>query len=320
VIRRILLTGGAGFIGSHVAGRLAESGHAVTILDSLDPYYSVEEKRRNVEIVRELGAVEFVHADIRDVEAVDRAFRASRPDVVIHLAARAGVRASVREPGVYVDVNVGGTQTLLDRAVAHGVRRFVFASSSSVYGTSSPRPFREDALVLSPASPYAATKIAGEALVQAYANAFGIGAVALRLFTVYGPRQRPDLAIRRFSERILQGEPIPFYGAGDTSRDYTWVDDVVNAFVAAMDYDPPGGFDVMNIGGSQPVTLDRMVSILEAALGRPAVRVQEPVPVGDVEHTSADVSKAARILGYSPRVGIEEGLARFAEWIKETSA
>ncbi len=309
---KVLVTGGAGFIGSHVAEALLGRGDAVTILDDFNDYYPPRLKRQNVEEVRAAGPIEVVEGDICDAGAVERAFLAASPDAVIHLAARAGVRPSLEAPLLYERVNVHGTMLLLEACRRHGVRKFVFASSSSVYGAEKRVPFREEAGELRPLSPYAATKIAGEKICYTYAHLWGLGVTCLRLFTVYGPRQRPDLAIRKFIERILRGEPIPVYGDGTSGRDYTFVADTVAGILGALDYD--GGWDVFNLGNSHPVKLKDLIAAIEECTGKKARIERLPEQPGDVPLTWADISRAQEALGYRPDTRLEEGLRIMVEW------
>jgi UDP-glucuronate 4-epimerase len=307
---RILVTGGAGFIGSHLSERLLSEGHRLTVADDLNDFYPPAEKRSNLELIRRRGAFRFAELDIRDQDRVFGLVSEERPEVIIHLAARAGVRPSLDQPLLYEQVNVGGTLTLLEAARRFGVRKFIFASSSSVYGAANRIPFRETDLDLRPLSPYAATKLAGEHLCHTYSHLYGIQAVCLRFFTVYGPRQRPDLAIRKFAERIVNGLPVPFYGSGGAARDYTYVDDTVAGIVAALRHDAP--FDVFNLGNSSPVRLDELIEALERALGVKARLDRQPDQPGDVPITFADITKAREILGYEPSTPLEKGLASVA--------
>ena len=316
-----LVTGGAGFIGSHLVDRLLADGWRVTVLDSFDPFYDPAVKRANV--APHLGRAGFtlVEADLRDGAALE-ARLTSDYDVVFHLAARAGVRPSIRDPLTYQDVNVRGTQLLLELCRARGIRQFVFASSSSVYGVNPNVPWREDDHVLLPISPYASTKVSGELLGHVYSHLFGIRFVALRFFTVYGPRQRPDLAIHKFTKLILRGEPIPFYGDGTTERDYTYVDDVVHGVEGALAYlrDGRGGFEIFNNGESSTISLADLVALLSRALGVEARIERLPAQPGDVGRTCASVEKAKALLGYRPEVDIEEGIGRFVEWLRRDPA
>ncbi len=310
---RVLLTGGAGFIGSHLAEALLRRGAALLILDDLNDYYDPALKRANLDEVRAAGPFEFVQGDICDAPLVEELFARFRPGAVLHLAARAGVRPSLEQPALYQRVNVEGTAVLLEASRRHGVRRFVFASSSSVYGAASRVPFSEDDPVRAPISPYAASKIAGEALCHVYSHLYGMQIACLRFFTVYGPRQRPDLAIRKFAEAIAAGRPIPVFGDGSTGRDYTFIGDIVAGILAAMEFD--GAFEVFNLGNSSPVLLRDMIAVLERVLGRKAVIDRQPLQPGDVPITYADISKARRLLGWAPETPLEEGVRRMAEWL-----
>lgn len=311
---RILVTGGAGFIGSHVCERLIRDGHAVTVLDELNDFYDPAMKRLNLAEIGTSGSFRFHEGDICDDGLIARLFEEVRPDAVIHLAARAGVRPSLADPLLYERVNVRGTLVLLEAARKMGTRKFVFASSSSVYGAGNVVPFREDEPALLPVSPYAATKLAGEKLCFTYSHLYGIDAVCLRFFTVYGPRQRPDLAIRKFAEAMMAGRRIPFYGSGDSARDYTYVSDTVQGIVAALSYQTR--YEIFNLGNSRPVTLRELVSILEEVLGVEAQLERLPDQPGDVPITYADITKAGRELGYHPATAIGEGLRLMADWVR----
>ena len=315
----ILVTGGAGFIGSHVCEELLRQCHSVSIIDELNDFYSPELKRENLAMLRQLGPVCFCQDDICDEAKVLRFVREIRPDAVIHLAARAGVRPSLENPLLYERVNVHGTMVLLEACRAVGVPKFVFASSSSVYGIANQVPFREDDTDQRPISPYAATKIAGEKICFTYAHLYGLRVVCLRFFTVYGPRQRPDLAIRKFIQCIDREEPIPVFGDGSSGRDYTYIDDIVQGIVAALRYDC--SYDVFNLGNSHPVTLSALISTIEGCLAKQAhIRWLSPQP-GDVPITYADISKASRILGYVPQTPFAAGIERSVDWyLKRRSA
>jgi UDP-glucuronate 4-epimerase len=318
-MRNVLVTGGAGFIGSHLVGRLlAEGGWRVHVVDDFNDFYDPEVKRRNV--APHAGRDEFrLHeADIRDRAVLEEIFKGGGFDVVVHLAARAGVRPSLSEPVLYAETNINGTLNLLELARAHGTGRFVFGSSSSVYGENEKVPFAEDDPVARPISPYAATKAAGELLCHTYSHLFGLRCVCLRFFTVYGARQRPDLAIHKFARLISAGRPIPVFGDGTTRRDYTYVDDIIAGVRASMDYEA-SGYEVFNLGESRTVELRELIALLESELGREAVIDRQPTQPGDVPQTFADVSKARRLLGYDPRTPIEEGIRRFVEWFKGDS-
>jgi len=313
-MNNILITGGAGFIGSHLAQRLLREGKCLAIVDNLDDYYPAELKRANLEEVKASGEFQFFPTDIRDGEKLREVFSTFKPEAVIHLAARPGVRLSFAQPEAYTSINVLGTTQVLEISRLSGVRRIVFASSSSVYGHSSRAPFREDATISHPLSIYAATKVAGEAVAFTYSHAYALSVVCLRLFTVYGPRQRPDLAIRKFAGMIMEGKEVPLFGDGSLERDYTYIDDIVDGVLLALD--APGKFDVFNLGNSRPVRIDEMVDILGRALEKPVRRKFIPTPAGEMVLTPADLTKARQILGYSPKVRFEEGIRRFAEWLK----
>lgn len=323
----ILITGVAGFIGSNLAERLVEDGHLVYGLDNFDPYYDRHIKERNISALMDLTSFRFYEADLRDPQAVaavfGRAAAADHPiDAVIHLAAKAGVRPSIEDPLAYTVVNVEGTVNLLEAMIASDVRDMVFASSSSVYGNTKEVPFREDAWVDHPISPYAATKKACELLCHSYSHLHGMRIAALRFFTVYGPRQRPDLAIAKFTRLIEAGQPIPVYGDGSTSRDYTYVDDTVDGVVGSLSWlqeRERGAWGVFNLGESKPISLSALISSLEAVLGKRAVIDRQPMQPGDVDQTWADVSLARDAFGYSPSTELEDGLKQYIEWYRSTT-
>jgi len=308
-LKRVLVTGGAGFIGSHLVQALIDRGDEVSIVDNFDPFYPERLKRRALH-----PRARLLESDIRDQDAMHRAFGEVKPDVVVHLAALAGVRPSLERPAAYMDVNARGTATVLEAARKAGTARFVLGSSSSVYGAHAQPPFRETARIDSPESPYAASKVASEVLARTFHNLYGVEVASLRFFTVYGPRQRPDLAIHKFSRRMLAGQPLPFYGDGSTRRDYTWVDDIIAGVLRACDV--PLQFDVLNLGGAQTTSLAELVTLLEEALGVKAVLDRQPAQPGDVPLTSADVSHAGEVLGYAPRTPIRAGLRQFAQWLR----
>jgi UDP-glucuronate 4-epimerase len=315
---QFLVTGGAGFIGSHVCERLLEAGHTVCAFDDLNPFYDVRLKEKNVASAQAMGGshFHFVRGDITDRAAVDGVFAGSRFDQVIHLAARAGVRPSLEEPALYQRVNVEGTVNVLEAARLAGVKKAVLASSSSVYGINAKVPFAESDPIFSAISPYAASKLACEAIGHVYHHLYGMDIVMLRLFTAYGPRQRPDLAIHKFTQLMLAGRPVPVFGDGSTARDYTYVMDIVDGIMACTQR--KFGFEVFNLGGSQTVTLSRLIEVLEKALGCRAILDRRPPQPGDVPITFADLTKARAGLGYAPRVNIEEGIAHFVEWLRKT--
>jgi len=307
-----LITGGAGFIGSHLAERLLAEGARVTVADNFDPFYPRGFKQANLARCSLLPGFRLIETDICDPAAL-----ASVPapvDCIVHLAARAGVRPSIADPAGYVRVNVAGLQNVLEFARAAGVPQFVFASSSSVYGVNPRTPWSEDDHVLLPISPYAATKVAGELLGHVYASLYGIRFLALRLFTVYGPRQRPDLAIRKIAEAILAGRTAPMYGDGASSRDYTYVDDIVAGIRAAMDY-RASSYEVINLGNGNPIALRDMIRCVESALNKKALLDPQPDQPGDVPITCADIRKAKSLLGYRPATPFPEGVARFVSWL-----
>lgn len=311
---KILVTGGAGFIGSHLSQRLLKEGHEVTILDDLNDFYSPLRKKENIALAAAAGPVAFHQGDICDRETVCRVFAERKPDAVVHLAARAGVRPSLEAPLLYEQVNVRGTMVLLETARQTGVGKFVFASSSSIYGIANRVPFSEEDHLNLPVSPYAATKIAGEKICFTYSHLYGIKTVCLRFFTVYGPRQRPDLAIRKFTQLMLAGQRIPMFGDGSTGRDYTFIDDIVQGIVAALNYDC--AYEVFNLGNSSPVTLRTLIETLETVIQVKAGIETLPDQPGDVPITCADISKARRLLGYAPQTPFREGIAKFVDWYR----
>ena len=320
-MRRFLVTGGAGFIGSHVVDRLLAAGaERVVVIDDFNDYYDPRIKWGNVFAHLSRPAYRLVVCDIRDMERLDRIAREEPFDCVVHLAARAGVRPSLQEAGLYQSVNVAGTLNLLELARTYRWKYFVFASSSSVYGSSATPPFREDAPLM-PISPYAATKCAGELLAHTYSHLYGLRVACLRFFTAYGPRQRPDLAIHKFAHAILAANPIPVYGDGSSERDYTYIDDIVQGIFGAIRYTMEGNspYEVMNLGESHYISLAHLISLLESALGARAVIDRRPVQAGDVPLTRADIGKARRLFGYAPPTSIEAGICRFVEWLRETA-
>ncbi len=312
---KYLVTGGAGFIGSHLVDRLLDEGHTVTVVDNFDPFYAAEIKEANVAGHLGRPGYRLVRVDFRDLAAL-RTHLDGDYDAIVHLGACAGVRPSILDPAKYQEVNIGGTLNLLELAKEWGVEQFVFASSSSVYGTNPNAPWREDEPGLLPISPYAATKMSGELLGHVYSHLHGIRFIALRFFTVYGPRQRPDLAIHKFAKMIAAGEPIPFHGDGSSSRDYTYIDDIIAGVRAAIDY-RESAFEIINLGNDQPVTLSGLVQMISAAVEREAVIRQLPDQPGDVPHTRADISKATRLLGYRPETPLEKGIGKFVGWLRE---
>ncbi|HEX6369441.1 MAG TPA: NAD-dependent epimerase/dehydratase family protein [Longimicrobium sp.] len=320
----VVVTGGAGFIGGHLCRRLLERGDAVWAVDNFDTFYDPAIKRATVRELSAFPGFRLVEADACDPEAMQAGVEATagaRMDVIVHLAARAGVRPSIQQPLAYARVNVEGTAAVLELSRRMGNVPVVFGSSSSVYGNSAPVPFREDDPVAEPISPYAATKRAGELLCHAHRVLYGTAIVCLRFFTVYGPRQRPDLAIHKFARLMAEGRPIPFFGDGSTQRDYTYVDDIVQGVEGAISFvlAHPGAFEIVNLGESQTVPLSRLVELLGAAMGVEPVLDRQPAQPGDVDLTCADVGKARRLLGYDPRTRVEEGIPRFVEWFRSAS-
>ena len=314
---RILVTGGAGFIGSHLVERLLSDGHNVAILDDLNDFYDPKIKRANISDVAKEITVHDV--DLRDADKVAKLFQKEKFGAIFHLAARAGVRPSIQQPQLYYNTNVAGTLHLLEGARASGVERFVFVSSSSVYGAAKKLPFSEDEHLTQTLSPYAATKIAGEFLCSTYSHLYKIRIVALRYFTVYGARQRPDLAIHQFTRKIHAGEPIDQFGDGTTRRDYTYIDDILQGTLAALKYDGPM-FDVFNLGESDTIQLKDLVAAIEKPLGKKAKINRLPEQPGDMPLTCADISKARKLLGYNPKTKFEDGLPRFVDWFLKSRA
>jgi UDP-glucuronate 4-epimerase len=312
-----LVTGGAGFIGSHVCERLLRDGHSVWAFDELNDFYSPAIKQSAIRSLQALAKpFTFVQGDLTDRDAVEEVFASTQIDQVIHLAARAGVRPSLQEPALYQRVNVEGTVNLLEAARRRKVRKVTIASSSSVYGVNAKVPFSESDPIFSAISPYAASKLACEALGHVYHHVYGMDVAMLRFFTVYGPRQRPDLAIHKFTRMIHDGKPIPVFGDGSTARDYTYVTDTVDGVLACTKKE--FGFDIFNLGESQTVRLDYLIQLVEKSLGKQAVIDRQPFQPGDVPITYADIAKAREKLGYHPSVKIEEGIPRFVEWFRTT--
>jgi UDP-glucuronate 4-epimerase len=323
-VRRVLLTGGAGFIGSHLAEALIRRGVELTIVDNLDPFYSRSRKKANLQEIERTGKFRFVQQDIQIVKGMKELLADVRPEAIIQLAARAGVRPSIEQPLLYERVNIGGTVNLLELSRQFEVGKFIFGSSSSVYGMTSKTPFSEAQTGLRPVSPYGATKLAGEVLGYTYAHLYGFPVICLRFFTVYGPRQRPDLAIHKFTALIEAGKPVPIFGDGTAGRDFTYVDDIVSGVLAALEYEPPKEagvpFEVFNLGNSHPVTVSELVRLLEETTGRKALIQHKPMQPGDVLITWADISKSSRLLGYQPATRLEEGLKKFVAWYRSASS
>ncbi|MCZ6695494.1 MAG: GDP-mannose 4,6-dehydratase [Acidobacteria bacterium] len=311
---QVLVTGGAGFIGSHLVAELLALGREVLVLDNFDDFYDPAIKRRNLEVLRGQERLRLVEGDIRDEKLVDGLFASHTIGVVVHLAARAGVRPSIEQPVLYADVNLNGTSVLLEACRRHGIGKFIFGSSSSVYGNNPKVPFSEKDPVDEPISPYAATKRAGELMCATYHALYQLNVFCLRFFTVYGPRQRPEMAIHKFTRLIDRGLPLPRFGNGESRRDYTYITDIVAGVVRAIDR--VQGFEIINLGGSQPTILKALIGMLEARLNKSATISEVKDNPGDVVATWADVSKARRLLGYEPAVMIEEGLKLFVEWYR----
>ncbi len=309
---RVLVTGGAGFIGSHLSERMLRDGHEVVILDQLNDYYSPSLKCRNLDIVRKAGPVTFVQGDISDPHTINELIAGRRIEAIVHLAALVGVGASLRQPLEYERVNVHGTMVLLEAARRLGVEKFILASSSSVYGETPQVPFREDNPDLAPISPYGATKLAAERMCYVYAHLYRLPVVCLRFFTVYGPRQRPDLALAKFVRLIESAQKIPVFGDGSSCRDYTFCDDIVNGVMAALELETV--FDLINLGSSRPVALREVIGTLERVLERRAEIDWLPDQPGDMRVTYADISKAERLLGYRPATALEDGIRRLIAW------
>jgi UDP-glucuronate 4-epimerase len=316
--RNLLITGAAGFIGSHLVDYLlsTEVEH-ITVVDDFNDFYDPGIKRANIQRQLQDPRYQLAEVDIRDQAALEKVFADRDFDCIVHLAARAGVRPSLSEPQLYNETNINGTLNLLELARKHNIKQFVFGSSSSVYGINAKVPFSEEDTIRQPISPYAATKGAGELFCHTYSHLYGLRCVCLRFFTVYGPRQRPDLAIHKFARLINAGQPIPVFGDGTTRRDYTYVDDIIAGVVAAIEYDK-SDYEVFNLGESRTVELRELISLLEKELDTHAIIDRQPPQPGDVPQTFADIEKARRLLGYNPQIQIEEGIRRFVEWFRTT--
>ncbi len=313
---KAFVTGAAGFIGSHLCERLLSQGWEVVGLDNFDPFYDRTIKEDNLLTAKQSEAFTFVEGDIRDAACMSRICKDGSIDMIVHLAARAGVRPSIQDPLGYADININGTLSLLETARHYSIRKFIFASSSSVYGNHQKVPFSEADNVDYPVSPYAATKKAGELICHTYSYLYGMDITCLRFFTVYGPRQRPDLAIHKFTRLIEDGQPIPVFGDGSMTRDFTYIDDIIDGVTASMLRCK--GYHIYNLGESRPIRLDRLIEAIEKTMGQKAILNHLPEQPGDVRQTYADVSRAAREIGYQPKTEFEEGLARFVRWFRET--
>jgi len=315
---RILITGIAGFIGSHLGEKLISTGHNIIGIDNFDPFYAKKSKLANLKKLNKSNQFSFFEEDIRDKLSMDSIFKNKKIDVVIHLAAKAGVRPSIDSIEEYYDVNVNGTVSLLESMRIHGVKKMLFASSSSVYGSNSKVPFSETDRVDNPISPYASTKKSGELLCHVFCHLYGFDITCLRFFTVFGPRQRPDLAIHKFTRLIDEGKPIPFYGDGSTSRDYTFIDDTINGINCAMEH--LDGYRIYNLGESKVINLKNLVATIENVLNKKAILNQLPFQQGDIKITYADITKSKEEIGYNPKYDIETGINKFVEWYKINKA
>jgi UDP-glucuronate 4-epimerase len=314
VNNNILVTGGAGFIGSHLVRSLLNDGQwNVSVIDNFNDFYAPDIKQRNLEPFSDNANFKLYQNDICDEVALEQIFRAGNFDTIVHLAARAGVRPSLQDPKLYVKTNIEGTLNLLEMAREFEVKQFVFGSSSSIYGAGRKVPFCEEFKTVEPISPYAATKLAGEALCYTYSHLYQIRTICLRFFTVYGAAQRPDLAIHKFARLISEGKPIPVFGDGKTRRDYTYVDDIIQGVRAAIDYDRTM-YEIINLGESETIELHELISLIEENLGTKAIIERHPMQPGDVPRTYADISKAKELLNYDPQTKIEEGIKKFVEW------
>jgi UDP-glucuronate 4-epimerase len=314
----ILVTGAAGFIGSHLVERLLAAGHQVVGLDNFDDYYSPAIKRHNVQSINATDGFTMIESDIRDAALINRVFSEYRIVLVAHLAARAGVRPSIQQPALYQDVNIGGTINLLEASRLNGVRQLMFTSSSSVYGSGASVPFNEEVKLDYPTSPYAASKLAAELFCRTYHHLYGLPVTVIRPFTVYGPRQRPEMAISLFTRQIESGEEISVFGDGTSKRDYTYVSDIVDGMVQALT-SKNQGFEIFNLGDSRPIVLNSLINIIEECLGEKAKIKYLPEQKGDMPVTYADISRAEQYLGYKPAVTIEDGIARFVEWYRKSA-
>jgi len=311
----VLVTGGAGFIGSHLCERLVSENHRIICLDNFNHFYDPAIKRKNIEALKIADGFSLHEGDIRDADFVEQVFSTEKPGSVIHLAAMAGVRPSIEQPLLYNDVNLTGTGVILEAARRHSVTNFIFGSSSSVYGVQEKVPFSEEDTVSRPISPYAATKAAGEMLCYTYHHLFGMPVTCLRFFTVYGPRQRPEMAIHLFARKIRDGEPITVFGDGESRRDYTYIDDIIGGIVRSLAI--PHGYEIFNLGESRTVSLKDLISLLENGLGKKATIQNEPDQPGDVPVTYADITRARTLLGYDPNIPVEQGVDFFVQWLKD---
>ncbi|MBI2599313.1 GDP-mannose 4,6-dehydratase [Candidatus Daviesbacteria bacterium] len=323
-MKKIIITGGAGFIGSNLIDSLLKDNPSIqiTCIDNFDSFYGKDIKMRNIKRHLRNPRFKLIEGDILDIDTIKKLYSAiknnldKKIDAIVHLAAKVGVRPSVENPGIYTQVNIVGTQNMLELARQLQCEKFIFASSSSVYGLNSNFPWKEEDRLLLPASPYALSKISGELLGSVYSRLFGIQFIALRLFTVYGPRQRPDLAIHKFTKLILQGKPIHLFGNGESLRDYTYIDDIVRGFKAALNYSS-SKYEIINLGNNKPIKLIELISLLEKVIKKKAIIKKRPNQAGDVPLTFADISKAQKLLGYLPKNNVKAGLQRFFNWFKK---
>jgi len=312
----ILVTGGAGFIGSHLTDRLLAMGHRVSVIDSFSPFYDISIKRKNLEKARQSDNFSLYEIDLRDSENITEIFTLNDFEVVVHLASKAGVRPSIRLPRAYFDVNVNGTINILEECRLHGIKKVVYASSSSVYGNSSNVPFKETHNVDFPISPYAASKKTGELICHNYHHLYGLDIFALRFFTVYGPRNRPDMGMFKFCKSIIEGKPINMYGHGKPRRDFTYIDDIIDGVIRSIER--VSGFEIFNLGESQTISVRELIALFEKELGREAILNPMEMQPGDVMETYADISKARKLLGYNPRTPVEDGVKKLVAWYRES--
>lgn len=318
-MRTVLVTGAAGFIGSHLVDKLLAQEYRVLAIDDFNDFYNPALKRKNIWTHLRNPAYKLLEGDIRDLDFLEASFAGDKIDAVVHLAARGGVRPSLEQPVLYQEVNVAGTQNIFECCRNFKVKKCVFASSSSVYGLNAKVPFSEDDPIFRPVSPYAATKAAGEMLAHVYSHLYDFQILCLRFFTVYGPRQRPDLAIHKFTRLISEGKAIPVFGDGTSRRDYTYIDDIIAGVMGALAYDK-SSYEVINLGNSATVPLNKLIAVLEAALGKPAKINRLPEQPGDVPQTFADIAKARELLGFRPSTPFEEGIGKFVEWYQTSAA
>ena len=314
-----LVTGGAGFIGSTLSEKLIEEGHRVIVIDNFCDFYDTKIKENNIKEMIKQPNFKLYRKDIRDKEAIKQIFEENKIDIVIHLAAMAGVRPSIENPMLYQDVNCIGTQNILEEMKAHNIRNLVMASSSSVYGNCKEVPFKEDMIVDYAISPYAATKKANEVMTHVYHKLFNMNVIMLRFFTVYGPKQRPDLAINKFTRLMLENKEIPMFGDGNSSRDYTYIDDIVDGIIKSCNYvaENENVYEILNLGNSSPVSLKEMINTIAKVIGVEARIKQLPKQLGDVDRTYADISKAKSLIGYEIKTSFEDGIGKFVNWYKE---